>query len=324
MRFFKKLFLIVVVLVIIAFLWLLLAGQTRLVVDAEGEFFEVKPGSTFLSVIDRLHETGRVPGTFWLRLHAKLHPDIRVEAGNFKLDPGMRYRDLPEILQHAKQSTKMLTFLEGWANWEIVDLLVKNGFEKQVVEDCLKNCEFSYDFITPDVKEHTYEGYLYPDTYEVAENETAFSVLDKMLSNFDVKTRELRTSISDFNQGIIKASLIEREVRTSDDRPIVAGIIENRLDEGMKLDMDASVLYALKDWDAVLDYQTLQVDSPYNTRKFGGIPPSPICNPSLASIKAALNPAETNYFYYLHDANGQTYYAETLTEHNRNKALYLK
>ncbi len=249
---------------------------------------------------------------------------MKIEAGDFELLGNTHYRDIVLVLQHAEQKTETLTFLEGWSNREYIELLGEKGFDLVQLEECLKNCEFNYDFITPEVKEYQYEGYLYPDTYEFGVNETASYIFNKMLTNFDTKTKDLRSASTNFNKTIIKASLIEREVRDPADRKIVAGIIENRLKDGMRLDMDATILYVLQDWDAILDYDTLQTDSPYNTRKFAGLPPSPICNPSIGSIVEALRPAETPYYYYLNASDGTTYFAETLAEHNRNKALYLR
>ncbi len=324
MKILKRLILVFVMVILAAMFWYFLAGQTKLSFFESTYSLEVKPGGTLLSVVNDLKEKHVIRKTFWFRVYSKLHPNTPIEAGNFVLNKGSRYKDLIKILRYADKETLSLTFLEGWSNREILDLLESKGFSRSNFEDCLKTCDFDYDFVTSDVKKHEYEGYLYPDTYQVALNESPQSLFDRMLQNFDKKTQSLRSQTTKFSDVVIKASLLEREVRTPEDKKIVAGILENRLRDGMRLDIDATVLYVLGDWDATLDYEKLQIDSPYNTRKVPGIPPSPICNPSLESIAAVVSPTYTNFYYYLNSLDGTTYFGENLEEHNRNKALYIR
>jgi len=219
-----------------------------------------------------------------------------------------------------------VTFLEGWRTNEIIGKLISLGYDANELEHCLASCEFDYPFITDEIKNNRYEGYLYPDTYHIADGEIAFSIFNKMLSNFNKKI--INTGFFERENSeelLIIASLIEREVQTPEDKKIVSGIIQNRLDAGMTLGIDASILYALGDWNAELNYDTLAIDSLYNTRKYAGLPPGPICNPSVDSINAALNPTGTDYYYYLTATDtGRTYFAKTLEEHNANRAKYIK
>ncbi|MBU0667942.1 endolytic transglycosylase MltG, partial [Patescibacteria group bacterium] len=172
---------------------------------------------------------------------------------------------------------------------------------------------------------HPLEGYLFPDTYFIDPlNFYSENLIQLMLENFERKIgedlkKEATRSISDI---VTMASIVEKEVRTKKDIPIVAGILWKRLDNSWLLGADATILY-LKD-DRSIDYQDLKEDSPYNTRVKGGLPPGPISNPGLESLKAALNPQDSPYWYYLTTPDtGEVIYAKTNDEHNSNKARYL-
>lgn len=175
----------------------------------------------------------------------------------------------------------------------------------------------------------TLEGYLFPDTYRLAADDTPEKIIRRMLQNFDDKvTPELQAEIKKTNhtldQIVIMASMIEREVTSNEDLPVVAGILWKRFDDGVGLDADATIRYVLNKWAGALTIQDLRTDSPYNTRRYRGLPPGPISNPGLRAILAAIRPQPSDYYYYLSTPDGQTIFAKTLTEHNQNKAKYLK
>ena len=172
------------------------------------------------------------------------------------------------------------------------------------------------------------EGYLFPDTYLFPTEASASAIVNKMTDIFTVKTQGLvpKGSNLSFSGSVILASLIERETKTDAERPVVAGILLNRINAGMPLQVDASVQYTVgtsKDWWPILTLADLKTDSRYNTYKYQGLPPAPIANPGLSSLKAAFAPTENDYWYYIHDSKGQIHYAKTLTEHNANIAKYL-
>lgn len=174
-----------------------------------------------------------------------------------------------------------------------------------------------------------YEGFLFPDTYVFGPNTSPAEIVELLLKNFRNKIEPLITKYSGFLENhsvrnvVILASLLEREAVSLEDKRIVAGILYNRLKEGMRLDVDATVSYIKGDWRAPITYSDLQSNSAYNTRKSGGLPPGPICNPGLISLEAAMSPTPSQYFYYLTGSNGQMYYARTLEEHNWNKSKFL-
>jgi len=181
------------------------------------------------------------------------------------------------------------------------------------------------------------EGTLFPDTYLFSKDASASSIVNKMTRTFDSKTSDLVAGADlTFNQRIVLASIIERETKTSAERPIVAGIMLNRIKAGMPLQVDATLQYAVanlkfkinnlklldKWWEPLLR-DDLSIDSPFNTYKFTGLPPAPIASPGISSLTAAFNPTQTDHWYYIHDTSGVIHYARTLQEHNANVAKYL-
>ncbi len=201
---------------------------------------------------------------------------------------------------------------------------------------CAQTCDFSsFTFLPKNNSDMAprggkVEGYLYSDTYYVdVGNFVPKFFLERLLSTFkdrvvDNYASDIKASNHSLNQIITVASLIEEETRNASERPVVAGIIWKRLDQHMILGIDAAVRYVLDRGNDPLTSSDLQVDSPYNLRKFQGLPPGPIGSPSLSSIKAALHPEPSPYFYYLHDAKGFIHYAITNDEQNANREKYLK
>jgi UPF0755 protein len=188
-----------------------------------------------------------------------------------------------------------------------------------------KDAAFSGDFLLASKGK---EGYLFPDTYLFPLDTSATAVVKKMADTFTAKTLGLIPQGSNltFSEAVTLASIIERETKTDAERPVVAGILLNRINAGMPLQVDAAVQYAVgtsKDWWPILSLADLKINSAYNTYKYAGLPPAAIANPGLSSLKAAFNPAKTDYLYYIHDATSQIHYAKTLNEHNANVAKYL-
>jgi len=176
-----------------------------------------------------------------------------------------------------------------------------------------------------------YEGSLFPDTYLFPKDSTIDTIITIMTNNFEEKYKTLDTSRVNFSKEeiITLASLIEREAKHSDDRLRVSSVIHNRLDLGMKLDIDATLQYTLgfqpdekRWWKKSLTNDDKKVNSPYNTYTRAGLPPGPISNPGLLSLEAAISPAQTDYLYYITDSSGQNRYAQTLEEHEENISKY--
>lgn len=173
------------------------------------------------------------------------------------------------------------------------------------------------------------EGFLYPDTYNFKSNATAEEIISKQIETLESKISEdnwlkIQSSKFSFYEILIIASMLEREGRSVDEFQKIADIIERRLDMGMALGIDATTLYELKDWKAVITIQHLKANTPYNTRLNVGLPPTPIANPGIATINATINPESNDYLFYIHDNTGKIHYAKTNAEHEANVVKYLR
>lgn len=297
------------------------SGTDRIVIS-------VPEGATGSDVAELLHEKRLIKSptvfNFYLRQH-ELSSEIK--AGRFVFQENFDLPKLVDILVSGKSSEFAVTLLEGWTVKQIGEKLESDGLT--TLEDftkCLSECEFDFNFLPTD----SLEGYLYPDTYFV--NPASYSdeaFIARLISTLKSKLTDddwtaINSSKRPFSDIMIMASIVEREERSDKERSTVAGILWNRFDAGSGLGADATLLYGLGRTGGGITYEDLQLDSPYNTRKFAGLPPTPICNPSISSIHAALYPEETDYWYYLHDSDGLIHYARTLDEHNVNKSRYIR
>lgn len=171
------------------------------------------------------------------------------------------------------------------------------------------------------------EGLLFPDTYFFLPNATEDLVVRTMRQNFDAQMAAIEDKVKAFGKPlkdvVIMASLLEREARKTEDKKMIAGVLWNRLNIGMLLQVDATFLYTLGKGTYQLTTADLQSDSPYNTYRYKGLPPTPIGSPSLSSLEAAVTPSKHNYLFYLADKNGVTHYSKTYSEHLRNKRKYI-
>lgn len=251
--------------------------------------------------------------------------DQKLRYGSFVLSPSMTLREVVTVLTTEGTGELAFTALEGWTIEDMDAQLVELGLiEAGAFKDCTVNCDFSYDFLSED---QSLEGYLFPDTYFVdSATFTVENLINQMLQNFDKKwTDEMQSTLDASGRSLAElvnvASMVEKEVRTENDLPIVAGIIWKRLDNDWMLGIDATLLY--KDDDHSITSEDLSTESPYNTRLVTGLPPTPICNPGLASIVAALEPEDSDYWFYLTDSEGYVHYASTNEEHEANKSEYL-
>ncbi len=304
-------------------------GDNALTVD-----FVIEKGENVKSIAQRLEEIG-VVGNDWVLVNylAKKNLDKKVEAGHFRFSGGETISDVALILQAGEATQIPITILEGWNSFEIDTKLVElgliqpNDFALFVREgrSLISNEEWSFAMTRPVVN---LEGYLFPATYKI--DPRNFSVVDlvsRMLQAMERNLREagwdserLKTPLHDV---LTIASIIELEESSDENRPKVADILWRRLEAEMGLYADATLFYTLGHREN-LTAEDLQIDSPYNTRKYKGLPPTPICSPSLSSIRAALHPEPNDFWYYLHDSEGQIHFAKTLSEHNLNKAKYLQ
>jgi UPF0755 protein len=290
--------------------------------------FEINKGSSAKTIAKNLDKKDLIVNkNSFLRTVKTEELDQSLRYGRFLLSPNMSLRDVVTILTTEGTGEMAVTIVEGWTVDEIDTKLFDLGLIAEgELRLCTFNCEFDYEFLDGNFG---LEGYLFPDTYFIDSSTfNAEGFIDLMLSNFDKKfTQEMRDATKangrTINDTIIVASMIEREVRTEKDIPIVGGIIWKRLDNDWALGIDATLLYVQDDNE--LTAEDLAEDSPYNTRINTGLTPSAISNPGLASLEGAAYPEDSDYWFYLTTLDtGEVIYGVTNDDHNNNKAKYLQ
>ncbi|MFZ5351117.1 MAG: endolytic transglycosylase MltG [Bacillota bacterium] len=261
--------------------------------------------------------------SFWIycRLNNK---DSKFQAGRYVLDSSLSVDEIINKLTsgQAKIETVKFTIPEGYELRLIADKLSEQGLvDRAVFEEALKEDIYDYDFLSEiGDRENKLEGYLFPDTYEVYKNVKSEDIINKMLSRFNqIYTEEFRSRARELNmttdQVITLASIIEREAKVEEERKLVSAVFHNRLKINMMLQSCATVQYLLKERKDVLTYKDLEIDSPYNTYKYAGLPPGPIASPGLKSIEAALYPADVDYLYFVAKEDGSHIFSKTYQEH---------
>lgn len=284
--------------------------------------FVIPKGQPTRTILKRLQAEGIIRSSPAAEIYLFLTKQRGIfQAGSFKLNPAM---PLSEISQTLKTGTLdvWVTIPEGWRAEQIADELKKQGLLENSSPDEL------YQLFRQS------EGRLFPDTYLFAKDSSAEQIIEKMANNFEEKTSAFGLQPS----SLVLASLVEREARHDIDRPLIASVLKNRQKIGMALQIDATLQYAkansvfsirnsvLKDFDwwEPVGPADKTINSPYNTYKFPGLPPGPIANPGIEAIEAVLNPAKTDYLYYISEPDGTSHYAKNLEEHNANIAKYLR
>jgi UPF0755 protein len=222
---------------------------------------------------------------------------------------------------------RTLTIIEGLTLEEIADQLAHQGFgRREVFLDLMRSPRLIAD-LDPDAPD--LEGYLFPETYSFAVGASEKEIVETLVKTFRKRfERDVRPRITGgrtVRQVVTLASIVEKEAKAPQDRPLIAAVYKNRLDRRIGLAADPTVIYALKKagrWDGNIRREDLQIDSPYNTYRYAGLPPGPICSPGLASLAAAAAPADVPYLYFVSRNDGTHVFASTLAEHNRNVEIW--
>jgi len=280
--------------------------------NKESTIFVVQKGDGVKEISNGLKQKGLIKSSVVFFLLVKqLGIDKKIEAGDFRLSPSMTALEIAENLTHGTLDI-WVTISEGKRATEIAEILKKK----------IPTYDPSWTNILIGQ-----EGYLFPDTYLIPKDADIEMIVNQMRVNFDQKYTVINTNSSGLTkeQIVILASLIEREAITNGEKPIIAGVLTNRLNAAVPLQVDATIQYAKgknpetkKWWEPVMLEEYKSVRSDYNTYLFSGLPPGPISNPGLEALRAAANPADTDYLYYLHDKDRKIRYAKTLSEHNAN------
>jgi len=263
-----------------------------------------------------------------------------LQAGKYELSPAMTIPQIVSIFKEGRVKVEpgiKITIPEGYRTSQIEEVLISRGLavkESELQEAAGISAPLAYEifslgFLKDLPSRATLDGFLFPDTYFFDENSQLNDIVGKMLINFNEKVPDatrvkIKARGKNLYEVVIMASLIEKEVRTQNDMRIVSGVLWKRMEIGMPLQVDATLVYITDKKTGEITNEDKLINSPYNTYLYRGLPPSPIANPGLVAINAAIDPAESDYLYYLSTSDGTTIFSKTLEEHNENKAKYLR
>lgn len=267
----------------------------------------IPDGSGTSNIANILEEKDVIDSSFKFKILSKIKGyDGEFKAGEYTFAKSMKPSEIAAVIIKGVSNQESFTIPEGFSIYKIGKMLKEKGIcTMSEFESELETGNFDYSFLPKDIDgKDKYEGYLYPDTYSVAKNSTAHDVIKACLDNFQDKyDKDIKKLVDKSGKSLKEimtvASIVEREAVKSDERPLVAGVIYNRLKKNMKLQMCSTVQYILKDDKPVLSIADTEISSDYNTYINEGLPHGPICNPGMASIKAAANPEKTKYIYFV-------------------------
>jgi len=272
----------------------------------EEKIFSIEKGQSLFEIAENLEKEGLIKNKFFFDFYLILKRKAKeLQAGKYFLSPSENVAEIAKKIISGNIAKIVVTVPEGFT---------------------LKQIEEKLNLKLPG---ENLEGYLFPDTYQFPIDVSGEEVVRKMKENFNKKlTPDLREKIErqgkTISEIVIMASLLEKEVDNFEDRQIISGILWKRLENNMPLQVDATITYITGKRTIKISKEETQIDSPYNTYKYRGLPLGPICNPGLESIIATLDPKDSDYWYYLSLPGGKTIFSKTLEEHNEAKAKYLR
>ncbi len=283
----------------------------------------IKKGSTVSDMARVLKEEGIIRTEIsFILIHIFKRENLKYGEYEFKglITPFEVY----EKISKGEHKLYRIVIPEGSDIFDIGEILEKKGIleKEEFIKAALsEETVEKYGLNTPSM-----EGFLFPDTYYFSKGISPERIIEVMFNNFLKRTENLRRKLKDkglsLEEWVIIASLIEKETHIEEEKPIISAVIYNRLNTGMKLQIDPTVIYALKRrglWKGKLSKEDLKIEDPYNTYVYPGLPPSPICNPGLSSLKAALFPADVDYLYFVYDPNSRRHiFSRTYKEHLKN------
>lgn len=297
------------------------------------KIFKIEKGEKTSIIAERLESEGLVSRKYYFLYYLKTNKlEGKILPGEYELRSEMNIPEVAIMITHEQNKFVKITFPEGWDSKKIAERISNNGFSGDEFLNITENPSYDliskYSFFSMLPKGISLEGYLFPDTYFFSQKLTAEEITGKILANFDNRlTPELREEIKNqgktLNEVITMASIIEREVRSDEDRKVVSGLFWDRIKNGQPLQSCATIAYVLGENKDQYSFEDTRIESPYNTYINAGIPPGPICNPGISSIEAAIYPKYTDYNYFLSDPKtGKTVFSRTIEEHNANKYKY--
>jgi len=301
--------------------WLIFAPYGRSVET----FVDVAPGSSTAKIGAQLQSAGVVRSRYAFDALRWLRPG-KLKAGEYRFDHAAPVTEVYARIAHGDVFTVAVTIPEGANIFDIAERLEQAGLGPRQIflDEAVQHADLVAD-LDPGAK--SLEGYLFPDTYRFARKATPLQIFSAMVRQFRLQAAQLGLK-ENVHTVVTMASLIERESAVDAERPLVASVFENRLAKNMPLMTDPSVIYGLElagKWRGTIYASDLKLDTPYNTYLSAGLPPGPVANPGVKSLHAAMEPAKTDYLYFVAagaNAQGQSRFASTLEEHERNVTGY--
>ncbi len=279
----------------------------------------IPSGASFRQATDSLHSVGLVQFPKVFRAYAKLTGrDRDIKAGTYVLEGSLSWDEMLDALTRGEGIEAKVTIPEGYAVKDIVPLLARElELSEDSVAAAVRDTSLRRELNIPT---GTLEGYLFPDTYRFVHGTSARQAVREMVQRFlqvwepawDERLQEMAMSRHDI---VTLASIIEKEARLAEERPVIAAVYHNRLRAQMPLQADPTVQYARGEHTERVLYRDLEIDSPYNTYKHRGLPPGPIASPGKASLEAALHPAQVSYMYFVAHPDGHHEFRDTFREH---------
>lgn len=295
----------------------------------QGVFVDLPHGASSRGVARLLQQNGVIRSAVAFEIYSRRHSRRRLQAGEYFFDHPISGHDVFWQIADGHVYQQPFTVREGQTIFDIARELEAGKFMTSAeFLSAAKNPELILE-MAPHAK--TLEGFLYPATYNLPRHPVASELTAEMVRKFKEEwirigsTSEIPPAEGLADKIVTLASLVERETPKPDERPLVAGVFENRLHRNMPLQCDPTVIYALEQkgqYKGTLSLVDLRIDSPYNTYTHPGLPPGPIGNPGEVSLRAAMAPAQTEYLYFVANTQGGHFFAATLEEHNRNVAKY--
>ena len=295
-------------------------------------FVDIAPGSSSSRIATQLEKAGVVRSRFGFDA-VRLWKRGALKAGEYRFDHAAPVTEVYARIVRGDVYTLPVTIPEGATRFDIAARVAQAGFLNIHKEDFLAATVSETPLIADlDPQAHSLEGYLFPDTYRFPRKVKPSQILSAMVRRFRTATSEIgleqQASTRSVHDVVTLASLVERETAVNPERPLVASVLLNRLAAKMPLMTDPAVIYGLEaegQWRGAIYESDLKRDTPYNTYRHAGLPPGPIANPGLPSLRAAADPAATDYLYFVAagaDPQGKSRFAATLDEHNKNVASY--
>lgn len=294
--------------------------------EGKEKIVEVEPGMGAGQILERLQQEGVLADAKLARSYLiYFMDDPAMRAGEYRFRGPLTTPQVLKMLVEGRVLTHSITVIEGLTLEEIATQLDRLGYgRREAFLDLMRSPQLVADL---DPEAQDLEGYLFPETYSFARSVDERTIVQTLVKTFrerfekEVRPRLNRNPNQTVRQLVTLASIVEKEAQVATERPLIAAVYQNRLDRGIGLMADPTVVYAMKRagrWNGNIRREDLRMDSPYNTYRYAGLPPGPICNPGLASLVAASEPAHAPYLYFVSRNDGTHVFSETLTEHNRN------